>query len=276
MVAVNACHARLLAAVLALSLLDGCAGGGISTPSQLAVAPGDPCGPQRQAFGQSQTYFTDKIVTGAVTGGVVGAAGGAAIGGLAGGLRGMAIGALIGAGTGAAVGGVSSYYGTMAERYQDQDTLARAINADLTREQQETEHVTATFARVRECRLALAADLRQRVRAKTIDRAVARDQLDWQRDRYMEELALADQYRVAMQKRDEEFQAAARSLDTSQPPAASAPGAPQRAAAAPPARQVVVAATETVPEKRGAFAASIDTARTQGQAAFNLDDVSAS
>jgi hypothetical protein len=272
MFVVTICRNRSMAAMVAVSLLGGCAGGGISTPGQLAVAPGDPCGPERQAFGQSQTYFTDKIVTGAVTGGAVGAAGGALIGGLTGGLRGMAIGALIGAGAGATAGAVTSYYGTMAERYQDQDTLARAINADLTRESQETEHVTATFARVRECRLAHAVGIRQQVRARTMDRAVARDQLNWQRDRFTEELALADQYRVAMQRRDEEFQAAAQALDKSQAAPSSAP----RTAAAPPTRQVVVAATETVPEKRSAFAASIASARTQGQAAFNLDDVSAS
>jgi hypothetical protein len=272
MFAVNSSRRRSVVAILAVSLLGGCAGGGIGSPSQLAVAPGDPCGLQRQAFGQSQTYFTDKIVTGAVTGGALGALGGAAIGGLAGGWRGAGIGALIGAGTGAVVGGVSTYYGTMAERYQDQDTLARAINADLTRESQETEHVTATFARVRECRLALAGNLRQQVRARTIDRAVARDQLNWQRDRYMEELALADQYRVAMQRRDEEFRTAAQSLEANQTVSSSTP----RAAAAPPTRQVVVAATETVPEKRSAFAASIASARTQGQVAFNLDEGSAS
>lgn len=278
--------ARPLAGVLALALmggaLTGCAGGpggGINSGSELSAVPGDPCGQQRYEFGRSQTYFSDKIATGAITGGAIGAGTGALIGGLAGGWRGAGIGAVAGLATGAIAGGVNSYYSTMAERYQDQATLAQAINSDLTREAQETERVTATFARLRECRLAQAQSIRQQVRARVMPRPAARDQLIFQRDRFLEELALADRYRVAMQKRDQEFQSAAQSLNQSDPSASaasSAAAARPRVANAAPSRQVVVAATETVPEKRNAFAASIASARTQTQAAFNVDDMASS
>jgi hypothetical protein len=279
----NFAYMRPLAGVVALALLGGtltgCAagpGGGINSGSELAAVPGDPCGQQRYDFGRSQTYFSDQIATGAITGGVIGAGTGAMIGGLAGGWRGAGIGALAGLAAGAVAGGVNSYYGTMAERYQDQVTLAQAINSDLTREAQETERVTATFARLRECRLAQAQSIRQQVRAGQMPRPVARQQLIFERDRFQEELALADRYQVAMQKRDQEFQSAAQSLN--QPPAETSSSVPRQrtAAAQAPTRQAVVAATETVPEKRNAFAASVASARTQTQAAFNVDDMAAS
>ena len=273
---------RPLVGIFALALmgsgLAGCAGGpggGINSGSELASVAGDTCGQQRHEFGRSRTYFSDRIATGAITGGVIGAGTGAAIGGLAGGWRGAGIGALAGLATGAVAGGVTSYYSTMAERYQDRETLAQAINSDLGREAQETERVTATFARLRECRLAQAQSIRQQVRARVIPRPVARDQLFFQRDRFQEELAMADRYRVAMQKRDQEFQSAAQSLE--QPaPQAGGQTMTSRVAAPTQTRQVNVAATETVPEKRNAFAASVAAARTQTQAAFNVDDLAAS
>ena len=283
----NATKNRRIAGLLALTLagasLTGCAGGpggGINSGSQLAAAPGDPCGNDRVAFGRSQTYFSDRIATGAITGGAIGAGTGALIGGLAGGWRGAGIGALAGLATGAVAGGVSSYYSTMAERYQDQETLAQAINSDLQRESQEMDHVIATFARLRECRLNVARSVRQQVRAQAMPRQVAREQLIYQRDQFQQELALADTYRINMGKRDQEFQSAAQSLDQRYQAAPGGGGyaqaTPGRATssprvAAPQARQVVVAATETVPEKRGAFANSITAARAESQAAFNVD-----
>jgi len=271
--------AGALALTLAGASLAGCAGGpggGINSGSQLSMVPGDPCGNEREAFGRSQTYFTDKIVTGAVTGGAIGAGTGALIGGLAGGWRGAGIGALSGLAVGAVAGGMTSYYGTMAERYQDQETLAQAINSDLQKESQEMDHVNATFARLRECRFTIARTLRQQVRAGTMPVAQARQQLTFQRDRFQEELALADSYRIAMGKRDQEFQAAAQALQPAGQPAtaSSSTRSARSAASAPPARQAQIAATETVPEKRSAFASSITAARSEGQAAFNVDNLS--
>ena len=283
MLQLHATHNRRIAGLLALTLagasLAGCAGGpggGINSGTQLVAAPGDPCGNERVAFGRSQTYFSDRIATGAVTGGAMGAGAGALIGGLAGGWRGAGIGALAGLATGAIAGGVNSYYSTMAERYQDQETLAQAINSDLQRESQETDHVIATFARLRECRFNIARSVRQQVRARAMVVPVARDALIYQRDRFQEELALADQYRINMGKRDQEFQSAAQSLQTASPSQFAAIEAPRMATSngrvsGPPARQVIVAATETVPEKRGAFANSITAARSESQAAFNVD-----
>ncbi len=271
--------AGFVALTLAASSLAGCAGGpggGINSGTELAAVPGDPCSQQRYDFGRSQTYFTDKVLTGVVTGGAIGAGTGALIGGLSGGWQGAGTGALVGLAVGGVAGGVSSYYSTMSERYQDQATLAEAINSDLTREVQETDRVTATFARLRECRLAQARNIRQQVRAGAMTRAIAREQLIFERDRFQEELALADRYQIAMQKRDQEFQSAAQSLNQAPEASAGSASRPRNAAAASPNRKVVVAATETVPEKRNAFASSVASAKTQTQAAFNVDDLATS
>jgi hypothetical protein len=263
--------AALMVFSLAASPLAGCAPG--QGNIALGVDASDPCGQQRADFSQSKTYFTDQIVAGATTGGVLGAVGGALIGGASGGSRGALIGALAGGAAGAVAGGASAYYSTMADRYADQATLARSINNDLDREAAQMDHVNAAFARLRECRFTVAQQTKAAVRMGQMPRAAAVATLDYQRQLFAQEIEVARAYGVNMQKRDDEFRVAAEQVQKSDP--AYAPPRP-RAPALTPAQQVVASATETIPEKRRSFSASVDDAARRSQTAFNIDAAGAS
>src|SRR6185437_3113251 len=118
-------QAGLLIASLALiaASVSGCSqmpGGMFGGPSNLAVEPGDPCGAQRAAFADSQSYFTREIAVRALTGAVVGAGGGAAIGSLANGSNGALTGMIAGALTGAALGAMSGYFDQLQQQHLDQ------------------------------------------------------------------------------------------------------------------------------------------------------------
>lgn len=273
-----ASHRTRLAAAALLGLagfsLNGCAGGaaiGGLTPlgdlvmnelRDLKVDPADSCGTQRAAFAESKSFFTERIVEGAVVGGLIGAAGGAAIGALTGG---AGTGALIGAGAGTVTGALYGYYSTMSEQHKDRETLARAMNADLVKESQQIDRATATFARLRECRFAVAAKVKADARAGRLPREEAGKSLKYQSDRFGEEMRLARHYGVNMQKRGDEFRDAAESLQRSDPTLT----ATRRGRT--PGHQVLAAATETVPEKRSSFVSTLNAAEQRSKVAFNLD-----
>jgi hypothetical protein len=282
---------RAAAALLALGFSAGDLGGCASHSGNIALAidPSDPCGQLRNDLSQSRTYFTDQIVTGAVTGGALGAIGGALIGGATGGGRGALAGALVGGAAGAIAGGASAYYSTMADRYHDQATLARSINSDLDRESAQMDHVNATFARLRECRFGVAQQVKYQVRTGQVPRSAAISTLDFQRTMFTQEIEVARAYGVNMQKRDDEFRVAAEKLNgpsgssygssggtytTGAYTTAGGPGnGPRRrpSPASSPTQQVVTNATETIPEKRRSFVASVDDASKRSQVAFNID-----
>lgn len=272
---------RSIAAATALVLtgtqLSGCAAGMLaggltplgeqllSSTRELKIDPNDSCGLERTQFADARNFFTARIAEGAILGGAAGAAGGALIGAMTGG---VATGALIGLGAGALAGGAYGYYSTMSERYKDQETMARAINADLTKETQQIDRTTATFARLRECRFAKAASIKAQSRSGRLSRAEAEVQLKYHAARFNEELALARGYGVNMQKRGDEFRDAAERLQRNDP-ALAASGRAQRSGT--PAQRVVASATETVPEKRSSFIAQVNNAEARGKVAFNLD-----
>ncbi len=168
-----------------------------------------------------------------------------------------------------------------AERYRDPASGPQAMQADLAREAREIEQATQSFIRLRECRWGQAQGFRRQLRGRPMMRMAARQQMMLQRDRFLEELAVADRYRGAMQNRDQAFQSIAQRLTPPQPMAPSSnvaiPAATANSRVAPPpTRPMEVAARETVPEKRNSFAAAITSARAQTQTVFNLDDMPAS
>jgi len=244
---------------------------------QLRTDRADSCAAERASFAGSRTFSTDHIVGGAVTGGLMGAAGGALVSYLAGGNAGT--GALIGLGTGAVSGATAGYYSTMAQRYRDQQTLAMNINSDLAREGEEIDHLTATFARLRACRFEQAQQTKAMMASRQITRSAGVDQLSHQKTMFDEEVALAHQYGLNMQKRDQEFQVAAASLERQSAPeprtTPEAEVAPEAQITRPTARththQVVVAATKTIPEKQQAFVQAVSDAETRSKEAFNLE-----
>ena len=275
--------AVLIALGFAAGELTGCTnvGGG---NVELAADPSDPCNQYRVQFAQSKTFFTDQIVSGALTGGAIGAAGGALIGGASGGGRGALIGALAGGAAGVLVGGSSAYYRNMQQHARDQAELARGINSDLNREITELDHVNATFARLRECRFRTAQQIKYEVRTGQMPRPAAIEALDAQRRLFDQEIAVARQYGATMQKRDEQFQVAADNLAKRDPnyvpPASYETGAVTRtsrtthrvtSSTMTPTQQAVANATQTIPEKRSSFTASVDDAAQKSQVAFNVD-----
>jgi uncharacterized protein YcfJ len=272
--------------MLALALAAGSVAGCVSHAGNidLAVDPSDPCGPQRAALSQSRTYFSDQIVAGAARGALGGALGGALIGGAAGGGRGALIGLVAGAAAGGLAGGTAAYYNTMSERYHDTATLARGINADLQKESQEMDHVNASFARLRECRFGVAQQVKYQVRSGQIPREAAMATLSFERQMFAQEIQVARTYGVNMQKRDDEFREVANRLQkqdptyTPPPPEAPPPDntavrhrRPPPPKPLTPTQQVVTNATESIPEKRTAYVASVDDAEKRSQVAFNID-----
>jgi hypothetical protein len=266
----RAAIATTFAAIFSISLA------GCQTPikgpgAQLAMDQSDPCTNERAAFAGSKTYFQDKIATGALTGAAAGALGGALIGGLAtGNWRGAGIGALAGGATGAVVGGTSAYYNTLAERARDQNELAYAMNADLTRESQEIDHTAATFGRLRACRFYQAQSIKVQARSHALDRPTGLARIAYHRDKFDEELRIAHEFGLTMARRSQEFQQAANDLRT-RPPVATQGAVATRAA---PARiaQVDRAASVSVPEKRASYDQTVAAAEKNKQAAFDLDN----
>jgi hypothetical protein len=161
----------------------------------------------------------------------------------------------------------------MAQRYRDQQTLAMNISSDLAREGEEIDHVTATFARLRACRFEQAQQTKAMMASRQITRSAGVDQLSHQKTLFDEEVALAHQYGLNMQKRDQEFQVAAASLEGQSAPEPRT--TPEAQITRPTARththQVVVAATKTIPEKQQAFVQAVSDAETRSKEAFNLE-----
>jgi hypothetical protein len=260
----------VLAASLCLSL-PGC-----QTPvtgpgaSLLGPDPGDPCQAERAAFAGSKTYFQDQIVSGAVTGAAVGAGLGALAGLASGGnLKSALIGGAVGGTLGGVAGGGNAYYNTLAQRSQDQYELAYSMNQDLARESQEIDHTAATFGRLRACRFAQARFVKEQARQHVIDRTTALAQINYERDKFNQELQVAHEFGLTMARRGQEFQQAADDL-RSRPPV-SAQGAPVRPAPQAQVAQVNRAATVSVPEKRESFDNSVAAAERNSKAAFDLD-----
>ena len=270
--------AMATALVLTGTQLSGCAAGMLasgltplgeqllSSTRELKIDPNDSCALERTQFADARNFFTARIAEGAILGGAAGAAGGALIGAMTGG---VGTGALIGLGAGALAGGAYGYYSTMNERYKDQETMARAINADLTKETQQIDRTTATLARLRECRFAKAGSIKAQSRSGRLSRPEAEVQLKYHAARFNEELALARGYGVNMQKRGDEFRDAAEHLQRNDPALAATSGRAQRGGT--PAQRVVASATETIPEKRSSFIAQVNNAEARGKVAFNLD-----
>jgi len=264
---VRATTTPVLAAALCFSL-SGCqtAGPGAS----LATDPSDPCTSERSAFAGSKTYFQDQIVSGAVQGAAVGAVGGALTGLAAtGNLRGALIGGLTGAAVGGVVGGTSAYYSSLAQRAQDQNELAYAMNQDLARETQEIDHTAATFGRLRACRFGQAWIVKTQARQGMLDRPTALARIAYHRDKFSEEINIAHEFGLTMAKRGAEFQQAAVELKTRPP--VNAQGAPIARAAPSRVAQVDKAASVSVPEKRQSFDKTVASAQSSSKAAFDLN-----
>ena len=249
--------------------LLGCAAMPGGAPKLVLVSdPSDGCQPYRDEFAKSQTFFTEQIVANVSGGAIIGGVVGLGVGLLTrtNPLKSGAIGAVVGG----AAGGVSGYSKVMAEKHRDQLEMARSVNQDLTREGQEIDHASASFARLRACRFEAATFIKTQVRRRVMDRTTAVQQLDQQRRLFAEEIAVAKTYQISMDKRNAQFQDAA---DTIRQQALSDAAPVQTATVQTAAAQAVKqAAGVSIPNKRSSYERSIASAETSSEIAFSLDN----
>jgi outer membrane lipoprotein SlyB len=203
---------------LALTDLGGCATGGNMFSS--AVDPKDVCGVQHRDFYDSQNYFMTAAAAGAVQGALTGAAMGAMFAWATGGNVGR--GAAVGAGVGAAAGASAKYYEAKQKEAQDQAALSNSIYDDVRKAAGEYDHVSTTFAALKQCRFQHAALVKAEYKQGTLTYQQASDDLAEQRRRMTEEIALARKYGEKMADQDGSFHFAAGSLAKDDPAAQQA------------------------------------------------------
>jgi len=240
--------------------LAGCDQLGGSTLSKpvLAIDPTDPCQQERKELATSKSYFSDQIIANVGGGALIGAAVGS-IGGAMFGVDPLKAGA-IGAGVGAAAGGISSYSNIMMQKHKDKTELSKSVNDDLTKEGQEIDHTSASFARLRTCRFQQATLIKTQVSGRMLDRQIAMQQLNLEKAWFVQEIALAKEYKVSMEKRGQQFKEAADTIGQ------------QQAADAAQTQAIKHAAGVSNPDKRASFGDEINNAEKSSDIAFNLDN----
>ena len=117
-------HNRKPLLIVSFCLLSGCSALNVHNDDK-----GDICYTWRSQLRDSEHYYTQSVVEGAVIGGLIGAGTGA-LGALIGGGN-VGTGALIGGGVGAVAGGVGGYYNAKQKDIADEQALA-AYNQALT------------------------------------------------------------------------------------------------------------------------------------------------
>ena len=125
----------IIVALTFITTTSGCTGiPGIGGSANLTVDPGDPCGPQRAAFAQSNEFFTADVLKTVGFATLAGAGAGAGIGAIAGGGRGALTGALIGGGL--ALGGslLYSYSQYLQEHTTNTGEFASKVDQDMRRD----------------------------------------------------------------------------------------------------------------------------------------------
>jgi Bacterial SH3 domain len=179
----------------------------------------DACGREHVAFAESKSFYLQQVAQGAL----LGTLGGAALGALAASAShgDVGKGAAIGAGAGLLAGGTAGYFNARRQQAADQATLSNSIYGDMSKASQEMDRATTTFAAVRNCRFAQANRIKAAYR-QGLSRDLAVAQLNDQKRRFDDELALARQYGAKMTEQDQQFRFAADSLVKQDPAAQQA------------------------------------------------------
>lgn len=253
----------IIAALTFITTTSGCSGiPGMGGSANLTVDPSDPCGPQRQAFAQSNEFFTADVLKTVGFATLAGAGAGAGIGALAGGGRGAAIGALAGAGAGLLGSLAVTYSQYLQEHATNTAEFAAKVDQDMNRESAQIDKTSYEFAQLRYCRFATGAAIKRQYYYHQISREQAMGELEQERMWFAQELAQAQQWGINMEKRDQQFEQATDLLQQKAPARTSRPS--------------VRTATETLPDKRQSFQSAVGQAQSQSQVAFNLDSSSQS
>jgi hypothetical protein len=200
--------ARSLRLVLCASIAlvpMGCETGGMS-----GIDRSDACGAEHADFVNAKGYYSEAIVKGAIGG----ALGGAALGALGAAVTGGNVGkgAAIGAGTGALAGASAAYYNAVSQDNADRAALSKTVYGDVARSNQELDHTSTSFAKLRACRFATAARIKADMKSGTLTRDQAQTQLADQKRRFDEEIAIARQLGTKMEERNEQYRFASDQL----------------------------------------------------------------
>jgi hypothetical protein len=188
---------RLL--IVGFCLLSGC--------SALSVHQDDKndiCYTWRSQLRQSEHYYAQSVVEGALVGGLVGAGTGA-LGALIGGGN-VGTGALIGGGVGVVAGGVGGYYLAKQKDIADEQALAASVRSDILAANGEIDRTALAFANLRDCRFAAAKRIKSEYKAGRIPRDKAVKQLDELKHQFDEDIQISQQLGLKMGKQLTEFQ----------------------------------------------------------------------
>lgn len=193
-----------ITAIVAGSLLAGCAPGQFSTQSS-RIGPDDgtdSCHRQLVALDSTGDFFGAQILTGVA----FGAAGGALAGGLLGGdLKSV----LIGAAAGGALGGATGYYAALQQQQSDQTGMYSQIRSDLSRENGQIDRTQLAFDQLVDCRFRQAQTIRTAYSNGTMDRGSAQAAMAQVKVRAQHDLGLAQQISQQISGRTDQFEIAA-------------------------------------------------------------------
>jgi hypothetical protein len=192
-------HGRNHLLMVSICLLSGCSALGIHQDDK-----NDICYTWRSQLRQSEHYYAQSIVEGAVVGGLVGAGTGALTALIAGGNVGT--GALIGGGVGAVAGGVGGYYMAKQKNIADEQALAASVRNDILAANGEIDRTALAFANLRDCRFAAAKRIKSEYKAGRVPRDKAVNQLDELKHQFDEDIQISQQLGLKMGKQLTEFQ----------------------------------------------------------------------
>lgn len=179
-----------------------------AAPSQYGA--GDPsadaCYAEHRELANSQNYFAEEMIKGAVAGAILGGLTGAILSGG----RGSAIAA--GAASGAVAGGSMGYWQARQRDARDRYALAASIHGDLVREIGEIDRVATTFSKVRACRTHQAAQIKAAHKAGRLTREQAKAQLHQLWLQYQSDIEVAESISGKMAERGASYRTASDEL----------------------------------------------------------------
>jgi hypothetical protein len=275
----------LLAAIFLLNLVmltQGCTQlPGLSSQT-LPPDPGDPCQQERATFATSDSFFTANVLDSAGAAALLGAekplqtsfnASSVSSSSFSQTLDNMAAGAMKSFVQAVGSSANNSYSDFVHQQFGgDRAQMADRVDSDLAVEGQARDQTITNFTALRDCRFDQAAIIKQEAREHTLTHSAAKDALDQERAWFDQEIALATKWGVNMQERDDQFAAAAEAVEP--------PGSPEPERQGPSVRRyhhggtnrsIVVAATETIPDKREALVGTVSRAKAESATAFNTE-----
>ena len=161
----------------------------------------DVCRPQRVALDQTGDFFGEDMVKGAVIGAVGGAIAGALLGG-----RNAGRGALIGAIAGGAAGVAGGYFVAKQRQEANAQRLAASVGDDLSRENAQIDSTQLAFDQLVQCRRNEAARIRAALASGSLSRPQAVVMMSDVRNRYLEDIRIAQTISQKIGERSTNFQ----------------------------------------------------------------------